>query len=167
MTPPLEDCLTRLTGSSTRAGTGCTDLQLIGSSVADCQALTLPIHFIHFIFRIQNRARATRIPIREFNFDPKEMSHTYRITIGSVLRLRRIAHWQDNTSFDCVLSHAGLGHLGKSWIVRGTHNIRSTSIATWARMYLSTVITVFGQKALNHESSKQLQIGVKLCLIIW
>ena len=38
--PSLEDCLTGLTGSSTRAGTGCTDLQPIGSSVADCQALT-------------------------------------------------------------------------------------------------------------------------------
>ncbi len=41
--PPLEDFLTGLTGSSTRAGTGCkgcTDLQLIGSSVADCQVLT-------------------------------------------------------------------------------------------------------------------------------
>ena len=32
--------LTRLTGSSTRAGTGCTDIQVFGSSVADCQALT-------------------------------------------------------------------------------------------------------------------------------
>ncbi len=38
--PPLEDCLTGLMGSSTRAGTGCTELQLIGSSVADCQELT-------------------------------------------------------------------------------------------------------------------------------
>ncbi len=38
--PPLEDCLTGLTGSSTLAGTGCTDLQLIGSSVADLQVLT-------------------------------------------------------------------------------------------------------------------------------
>ena len=28
------------TGSSTRAGTGCIDLQLIGSIVTDCQALT-------------------------------------------------------------------------------------------------------------------------------
>ncbi len=27
-------------GSSTQAGTGCTDLQLIGSIVVDCQALT-------------------------------------------------------------------------------------------------------------------------------
>ncbi len=35
-----QDGLTLLTGSSTRAGTGCTDLQLVGSSVADCQALT-------------------------------------------------------------------------------------------------------------------------------
>ncbi len=43
------------------------------------------------------------------------------------------------------------------------HNIRSTSIATWACMYSRTVITVFGQKAQNHESSKQLEIGVKLC----
>ncbi len=38
--PPLEDCLTGLTGSSTRAETGCTDLQLNSSSVADCQTLT-------------------------------------------------------------------------------------------------------------------------------
>ena len=30
------------TGSSTQAGTGCTDFQLIGSSVANCQALTGP-----------------------------------------------------------------------------------------------------------------------------
>ncbi len=36
---PLEDGLTGLTGSSTRAGTGSTGLQLIGSSVADCQQL--------------------------------------------------------------------------------------------------------------------------------
>ncbi len=40
VTPPLEDCLTGLTGSSTRAGTVGTDLQLIGGSVADCQTLT-------------------------------------------------------------------------------------------------------------------------------
>ena len=32
---PLEDCLTGLTGSSTQSGTGCTDLHLIGSSVAN------------------------------------------------------------------------------------------------------------------------------------
>ena len=45
--PPLHRRLpyTGLTDSSTRAETGCTgctDLQLIGSSVADCQALTWP-----------------------------------------------------------------------------------------------------------------------------
>ena len=42
--PPLEECLTGLmgsSGSSTRAGTCSTNLQLIGSSVADCQALTI------------------------------------------------------------------------------------------------------------------------------
>ena len=38
--PLLQDCLNGLTGSSTQAGTGCADLQLIGSIVADCQALT-------------------------------------------------------------------------------------------------------------------------------
>ncbi len=36
--PPLEDYFTGLTG------TGCTELQLIGSSVADCQALTCPVY---------------------------------------------------------------------------------------------------------------------------
>ncbi len=40
VTPPLEDCLTRPTGSSTQAGTGCIDLHLIDSSVGDFQALT-------------------------------------------------------------------------------------------------------------------------------
>ena len=39
---PRADFLTALTGSSTQAGTGCMDLQLNGSSVADCQALTRP-----------------------------------------------------------------------------------------------------------------------------
>ena len=37
--PPLEDCLTGLV-SSTQAGTGCTNIQLIDSSVVGCQALT-------------------------------------------------------------------------------------------------------------------------------
>ena len=38
--PQQEDCLTGLTGSSTLAGTSCAYLQLIGSSVADCQTPT-------------------------------------------------------------------------------------------------------------------------------
>ncbi len=42
VSPSLADCLTGLTGSSTQAGTGRTALQLIGSSVDNCQALTLP-----------------------------------------------------------------------------------------------------------------------------
>ncbi len=42
-----------------------------------------------------------------------------------------------------------------------------TSIATRAHMYSRTVITVFCQKAQNHEISKRLEIRVKLCLIIW
>ena len=37
-------------GSSTRAGTGCTDLQLIGSNVADCQALTWPQYSCFLLF---------------------------------------------------------------------------------------------------------------------
>ena len=45
--PPLEDCLTGLTCSSTQAGTGRTALQLIGSSVDNCQALTLPNVDLH------------------------------------------------------------------------------------------------------------------------
>ena len=38
--PPLEDYFTGLTDSSIRAGTGCTALKLIGSRMANCQALT-------------------------------------------------------------------------------------------------------------------------------
>ncbi len=38
VTPQLEDKLTGLTGSSTQAETGNTDLQLTGRSVANCQA---------------------------------------------------------------------------------------------------------------------------------
>ena len=38
--PQLKGCLIGLIGSSTQTGTGCINLQLIGSSVADCQALT-------------------------------------------------------------------------------------------------------------------------------
>ncbi len=48
---PLKDCLAGLTGSSTQAGTGCTILQLIGSSVADCQALTWHIDTINRVCR--------------------------------------------------------------------------------------------------------------------
>ena len=40
VTPSIEDCLTRLMGSSNQARTGCTDLQFMGSRLADCQALT-------------------------------------------------------------------------------------------------------------------------------
>ena len=38
----IEDFLAGLTGSSTQAGTDCADIQLIGNSVADCQALAWP-----------------------------------------------------------------------------------------------------------------------------
>ena len=42
------------------------------------------------------------------------------VVVGRVLRLRRNTHWQQYASFDSLLSRAGLGHLGKVWIVRGT-----------------------------------------------
>ena len=49
-------------------------------------------------------------------------SRTYGVgfIVVRVLRLRRIPHWHQNASFDSLLSHAVLGHLGKGWIVRGT-----------------------------------------------
>ena len=37
------------------------------------------------------------------------------------------------------------------------HNIRSTSIATWACMYLRTVITLFGQKSKIMKAQKSLK----------
>ena len=33
--------------------------------------------------------------------------------VGRVLRMRRNTHWQQNASFDRLLSRAGLRHLGK------------------------------------------------------
>ena len=40
--------------------------------------------------------------------------------VGRVLRLWRNTHWEQNASFDSLLSRVGLGHFGKEWIVRGT-----------------------------------------------
>ena len=47
-----------------------------------------------------------------------------KVVVGRVLRLWRNPHWQQNASFDSLLSRAGLGHLGKGWIVRDTTTIR-------------------------------------------
>ncbi len=41
-------------------------------------------------------------------------------TCSRILRLRRNTHWHKDASFDSLLSRAGLWHLGKGWIVRGT-----------------------------------------------
>ncbi len=58
-------------------------------------------------------------------------------------------------------------HCYRKAVNRCNHNIRSTTIAaTWARMYSCTVITVFCQKPPKNESSKQVEIGDKLCLLI-
>ena len=40
---------------------------------------------------------------------------------GRVLRLRRNVNWPKYASFDSLFFRAGLGHLGKRWIVRGTN----------------------------------------------
>ena len=57
---PLEDCLTGLTGSSTQAGIGRTALKLIGSSVDNCQALTVPnvdLHIERIIKILENEMK--------------------------------------------------------------------------------------------------------------
>ena len=45
---------------------------------------------------------------------------TVQVIISRILRLRRNANWQKDASFDSPLSRAGLEHLGRGWIVRGT-----------------------------------------------
>ena len=42
------------------------------------------------------------------------------LLFSRILRLRRNTHWHKDASFDSLLFRAGLGHLGKGWIVRGT-----------------------------------------------
>ncbi len=58
----------------------------------------------------------------------KSMSPVY-VVVGRVLRLRRNTHWQQNASFDSLLSHAGLGHLKEGWIVR---DITTRRLPYWA-----------------------------------
>ncbi len=65
--------------------------------------------------------------------------------IGRVLRLRRSTHWHVYvSSFDSLLSRAGLGHLGKGWIVRDTTTRRLPFWAnglfypSWNRLYRFT-----------------------------
>ena len=41
------------------------------------------------------------------------------IVVVYFLRLRRNTHWHEYASYDSLLSRAGLGQLGKGWIVRG------------------------------------------------
>ncbi len=68
------------------------------------------------------------------------------IIIGRVLRLRRNTHWQQNASFDSLFSRAGLGHVGKGCIVRGTTTRRLHYWAnglfypSWNRFYYRPVI---------------------------
>ena len=42
------------------------------------------------------------------------------LVVGRVLRLRRIAYWQGLPVSTAYFSRAGLGYLGKGWIVRDT-----------------------------------------------
>ncbi len=41
------------------------------------------------------------------------LDNHHRYIIGRVLRLRRNTHWPNHTSFDSLLSRAGLRHQGK------------------------------------------------------
>ncbi len=72
VTPPL-DCLTGLTGSSTRAGTGCTDLQLISSGRLPSTDLPKKVYAIFTCFRINNFWRH-QSPLSRSAFDWKEIS---------------------------------------------------------------------------------------------
>ena len=64
--------------------------------------------------------------------------------MGHVLRLRRSPHWQEDSSFDSLLSRAGLGCLGKGCIVRGITTRRLTYwdnglfYPSWNRLYRFT-----------------------------
>ncbi len=49
---------------------------------------------------------------------PSHTSCLAYVIVGRVLRLRRNTHCHKDASFDSLLSRAGLGHLGKGWIVR-------------------------------------------------
>ena len=61
-----------------------------------------------------------------------------------ILRLRRNTHRHNYASFDNLLSHAGLGHPGKCWIVRGTttrslpYRANGLFYPSWNRLYLFT-----------------------------
>ncbi len=66
------------------------------------------------------------------------------VCVDRVLRLQRNKHWQYFASFDSLLSRAGLGHLGKKWIVCGTTTRRLPYWAnalfypSWNRLYRFT-----------------------------
>ncbi len=67
-----------------------------------------------------------------------------KVCVCRVLRLRRNTHRHNYASFDSLLSGAGLGHLGKAWIVRGTTTRRLPYWAnklfypSWNRSYRFT-----------------------------
>ena len=57
---------TGLTGSSTQVEIGCTDLQLIGGTVVDCQALTWPCIVTIILTKTSSSVRAFKPFLRSF-----------------------------------------------------------------------------------------------------
>ncbi len=64
--------------------------------------------------------------------------------VGRFLRLWRNTHWHECANFNSLLSRAGLGHLGKGWIIRDTTTRRLPYWAnglfylSWNRLYRFT-----------------------------
>ncbi len=70
---------------------------------------------------------AARVMYKSRFFSASWPWHDLDPFVVCALRLRRNTHWQQYVSFLTtyfVLSRAGLRHLGKGWIVRGTTTIR-------------------------------------------
>ncbi len=62
--------------------------------------------------------------------------------VNRVLRLWRNTHWHYYASFDSLLSRAGVGHLGKGWIVRDTSTRRMRFFHPLKLKYISLIIII-------------------------
>ena len=119
---PMEDCYTMLTGSSTRAGTGCTDLHLIGGSVADCQALPWPIWHtnqkeIRFEFTLLG-FKSQALWQRSFHVNSCSLMHKFRF-----VEFNSFANLIEKTLSDVfgLLSACGEIYIGRSMPVLATY----------------------------------------------
>ncbi len=66
-------------------------------------------------------------------------NHKNCLYVDRVLRLRRNTQWQKSARFDSLLSRAGLGHLGKGWIVRETTTKRLPIIGSCAQAGIQVI----------------------------